>query len=113
MNDKENIARTISRNSLFTIVYNVWYLGTRLVLTPLILSYITIEEYGLWAYCFVVLSYLGLTAFGFNNTYIRYAADYRSRGRMTRSMSFSPRVFFPWWGWGSYSFFSFSLCSRF
>ena len=80
MNDKENIAQTISRNSLFTIVYNVWYLGTRLVLTPLILSYITIEEYGLWAYCFVVLSYLALTAFGFNNTYIRYAADYRSRG---------------------------------
>lgn len=80
MNDKENIARTVSRNSLFTIIYNVWYLGSRLVLTPLILSYITIEEYGLWAYCFVVLSYLALTAFGFNNTYIRYAADYRSRG---------------------------------
>ncbi|SCY30306.1 lipopolysaccharide biosynthesis protein [Desulfoluna spongiiphila] len=79
-NDKENIAKTVSRNSLFTIVYNVWYLGSRLVLTPLILSYITIEEYGLWAYCFVVLSYLALTAFGFNNTYIRYAADYRSRG---------------------------------
>jgi len=81
INDKENIARTISRNSLFTIVYNVWYLGSRLVLTPLILTYITIEEYGLWAYCFVVLSYLALTAFGFNNTYIRYTADYRSRGK--------------------------------
>ncbi|UCD89483.1 MAG: oligosaccharide flippase family protein, partial [Desulfobacterales bacterium] len=48
-------------------------------LTPLILAYVTIEEYGLWSYCFVVLSYLALTAFGFNNTYIRYAADYRSR----------------------------------
>ena len=77
---KDNLARTISRNSLFTILYNVWYLGSRLVLTPLILTHITIEEYGLWAYCFVVLSYLALTAFGFNNTYIRYAADYRSRG---------------------------------
>ncbi|WP_300673938.1 oligosaccharide flippase family protein [Desulfoluna sp.] len=81
MNDKENVAQTVSRNSLFTMVYNVWYLGTRLIFTPLILSYITLEEYGLWAYCFVVLSYLALTAFGFNNTYIRYTADYRSRGK--------------------------------
>ena len=77
--DKENLAKTLSRNSLFTAVYNVWYLGSRLVLTPIILSYVTIEEYGLWSYCFVILSYLATTAFGFNNTYIRYAADYRSR----------------------------------
>lgn len=77
--EKDNLARTISKNSIFTVIYNVWYLGSRLVLTPLILSYITIEEYGLWSYCFVVLGYLALTAFGFNSTYIRYAADYRSR----------------------------------
>ena len=77
--DKENIGKTVSRNSLFTVIYNGWYLGSRLVLTPVILSYVTIEEYGLWSYCFVVLSYLATTAFGFNNTYIRYTADYRSR----------------------------------
>jgi O-antigen/teichoic acid export membrane protein len=77
--DKENLAKTLSRNSLFTVIYNVWYLGSRLVLTPIILSYVTIEEYGLWSYCFVILSYLATTAFGFNNTYIRYTADYRSR----------------------------------
>jgi O-antigen/teichoic acid export membrane protein len=77
--DKEDLTKTVSRNSVFTVIYNVWYLGSRLVLTPIILSYVTIEEYGLWSYCFVVLSYLALTAFGFNSTYIRYAADYRSR----------------------------------
>lgn len=79
MVDKNDITRTISRNAVYTILYNVWYLGSRLVMTPLILAYVTIQEYGLWSYCFVVLSYLALTAFGFNNTYIRYAADYRSR----------------------------------
>jgi O-antigen/teichoic acid export membrane protein len=84
MNDKESLARTVSRNSLYTVIYNVWYLGSRLVLTPIILSYVTIEEYGLWSYCFVVLSYLALTAFGFNSTYIRYAADYRSRNENDR-----------------------------
>jgi O-antigen/teichoic acid export membrane protein len=79
MTEKENLAKTLSKNSLFTVIYNVWYLGSRLVLTPIILSYVTIQEYGLWSYCFVVLSYLALTAFGFNSTYIRYTADYRSR----------------------------------
>ena len=79
MVEKDNLAKTVSRNSLYTIIYNVWYLGSRLILTPLILAHVSIEEYGLWSYCFVVLSYLALTAFGFNNTYIRYAADYRSR----------------------------------
>jgi O-antigen/teichoic acid export membrane protein len=77
--DKENLSRIVSRNSLYTVIYNGWYLGSRLILTPVILSYVTIEEYGLWSYCFVVLSYLATTAFGFNNTYIRYTADYRSR----------------------------------
>ena len=77
--EKDNLARTLSKNSLYTVFYNVWYLGSRLVLTPVILSYVTIDEYGLWSYCFVVLSYLSLTAFGFNSTYIRYVADYRSR----------------------------------
>jgi len=79
MVEKDDIAGTVSRNSLFSVLYNVWYLGSRLILTPLILAHISIEEYGLWSYCFVVLSYLAMTAFGFNNTYIRYAADYRSR----------------------------------
>lgn len=78
MQDK-GFAGTVSRNSLFTVLYNVWYLGSRLVLTPVILAFVSIEEYGLWSYCFVVLSYLALTAFGFNSTYIRYTADYRAR----------------------------------
>lgn len=77
--NKNELGKTISRNSLFSGIYYVWYLGSRLALTPLVLVYITIEEYGLWSFCFVVLGYLALSAFGFNNTYIRYAAYYRSR----------------------------------
>lgn len=82
--DKDNIAKTVTKNSIYTIVYNVWYLGSRIVITPFILYHVSIEEYGLWSYCFVVLSYLALTAFGFNNTYIKYAAEYRSRNENTK-----------------------------
>ena len=76
---KSNLHRRVSKNSLYTALFNIWYLGTRLALVPFILSHVSIEEYGLWTYCFVILSYIGLAAFGFNTTYIRYAADYRSR----------------------------------
>jgi O-antigen/teichoic acid export membrane protein len=78
-NQKPTLMKKVSTNSVYTALFNVWYLGTRLALVPFILSYISIEEYGLWTYCFVILSYIGLAAFGFNTTYIRYAADYRSR----------------------------------
>ena len=77
---QDKFAKTVSRNSLYSGIYYVWYLGSRLLITPLVLAYITIQEYGLWSYCFVVLGYLALSAFGFNNTYIRYTAYYRSRG---------------------------------
>jgi O-antigen/teichoic acid export membrane protein len=76
---KSNLHKKVSKNSLYTALFNIWYLGTRLALVPFILNYVSIEEYGLWTYCFVILSYIGLAAFGFNTTYIRYAADYRSR----------------------------------
>ena len=76
---KTNLHKRVSKNSLYTALFNIWYLGTRLALVPFILSYVSIEEYGLWTFCFVILSYIGLAAFGFNTTYIRYTADYRSR----------------------------------
>lgn len=76
---KTTFLNKVSKNSLYTALFNIWYLVTRLALVPFILNYISIEEYGLWAYCFIVLSYIGLAAFGFNTTYVRYAADYRSR----------------------------------
>lgn len=78
MND--NLARTISKNAAFTASYNLWYLGSRLVITPIILAHVSVDEYGLWSFCFVILSYLALSAFGFNNTYIRFTAEHLARG---------------------------------
>lgn len=83
-NSKNSVLQRVSKNSFYTALFNIWYLGTRLALVPFILSYISIEEYGLWAYCFVILGYIGMAALGFNTTYIRYAADYRSRNEDTK-----------------------------
>lgn len=58
----------------------VFYMATRLFLPPLILSYVTLEEYGIWAACFILISYLGMSAFGVSNIYIRYTAEYHAKG---------------------------------
>jgi len=57
------------------------YLVSRLLLTPLVLSYITLAEFGLWSMCFVILSYASMGAFGVNTTYIRYTARFHAQGR--------------------------------
>lgn len=55
------------------------YFISRLALTPFILHYINLAEFGLWSICFVILSYAGLGALGVNNAYIKFTAEYQSR----------------------------------
>ena len=43
---------------------------SRVGLPPIILSYVSLEEYGIWATCFIVISYLGMSTFGIANVYI-------------------------------------------
>ena len=57
------------------------YLASRILLTPLVLAYITLAEFGLWSMCFVILSYTSMGAFGVNTTYIRYTAHFHARGQ--------------------------------
>ena len=57
------------------------YLTSRILLTPLVLHYITLAEFGLWSMCFVILSYTSMGAFGVNTTYIRYTAHFHARGQ--------------------------------
>ena len=42
------------------------------------------EEYGIWAVCFILIGYLGISAFGVSNVYVRYVAEYYSNGRIDK-----------------------------
>jgi len=57
------------------------YLLTRVGLPPLILHYVSLEEYGLWATCFLLISYVSMGAFGVSNVYIRYVAEYNAKNQ--------------------------------
>ena len=56
------------------------YAVSRVALPPLTLSYVGLAEYGLWATCFVIVSYLGMTASGFALVYLRKTAQFVAAG---------------------------------
>lgn len=73
------VGKKLTINAIVGIVTQFVNLASRIVITPFVLAYISLQEYGLWTICFVILSYAGLSAFGINNAYIRYVAEYQAR----------------------------------
>jgi len=69
----------LTRNIAATIVSKIFYLGSRLFVPPFVLMYVSLEQYGIWAYCFILISYLGMSVFGVTNVYVRYAAVFAAQ----------------------------------
>lgn len=76
---QEQFKNRLSQNAVVQLAAKLLYMVSRFLLPPVILSYITLEEYGIWATCFIVIGYLGMGAFGIANVYIRYIAEYSAR----------------------------------
>ena len=74
--EEKDVLKGLVRSASFQVQAKLLYMLTRVGLPPIILSHVTLEEYGIWAMCFIVISYLGMTAFGVSNVYIRYTAEY-------------------------------------
>lgn len=74
-----SIGKTTARNSVYSMIANGFYLLSRFLLTPFILKYLSIEDYGLWSLCFVIISFLALTNIGLEGTYIKYVAEFHAR----------------------------------
>ncbi|MFA6916296.1 MAG: oligosaccharide flippase family protein [Parachlamydiales bacterium] len=68
--------KQFSRDVLITMSMLIIIFGTRLIVPPLVLSYVKIEEYGFWSYAFILISYIGMSVFGIANVYVKYSAEY-------------------------------------
>ncbi len=79
---EQSIHPGLSRNVLFSMGANIFYLATRLIVPPFILHYVSLQEYGIWSYCFILIGYLGMSVIGLSSAYIRYGAIYASEGRI-------------------------------
>lgn len=78
LSEKE-IQSLVSKNFIFSLFANVFRLTVRLFVPPIVLWMgVSLEEFGLWAVCFVIIGYLGLGAFGISLVYIRYVAKFHA-----------------------------------
>jgi O-antigen/teichoic acid export membrane protein len=75
----EQVGRKLAANSAAGMVTQALHLASRIAVTPYVLAYIPLREYGLWTICFVIISYAGISAFGINNVFVKYVAEYQSR----------------------------------
>ena len=74
------VGRKVAKNSAASMAAVGIYFVSRLALTPFILHYVNLAEFGLWSMCFVILSYAGLGAIGVDGAYIKFTAEYQSKG---------------------------------
>lgn len=71
----------VSRNAAAQMLGRLIYLVTRVALPPITLRFVSMDEYGIWSTCFLIIGYIGIGAFGIANVYIRFAAEYNATGR--------------------------------
>jgi len=88
------VGRRLAVNTVAGIASQVVQLVARIAVTPFALRYIPLAEYGLWTICFVILSYAGLSAFGVNNAYVRYTAEYLAAGKPEKVSALASTGFF-------------------
>ena len=74
----------ICQNISVSVVTDILYLVSRLFLPPLILSHISLEAYGIWSVCFVLISYIGVPAIGVSSVYARFVSEYHTNGQTER-----------------------------
>lgn len=81
MDNQGEAHKKLASNALSGLVATIIYMVSRLLLTPFILHYLSLTEFGLWSLCFIILSYAGMGGFGVNSTYIRYSARFLAEGK--------------------------------
>lgn len=82
--ESREMRNLVVKNMVIAVLAKLFYLGSRLFLPPITLAYVSLEEYGIWAVCFILIGYLGMGAFGVSNVYIRYIAEYHANHQIQR-----------------------------
>ncbi len=74
-----NLSRKIIRNTLFNILGGSWGLLIKILLTPLIISYIGIERFGIWALVLLFTGYFALFDMSIGTAVIKYISSHYTK----------------------------------
>src|SRR5262245_32318527 len=73
--------RGLARNLLFGILAEGWRIGSRFILTPIILANIGIEGYGVWTLLFSITAQVALLNTSFGAAYAKLTAELDAQER--------------------------------
>lgn len=78
-----DLGQKVLTNSLVSVLTAGVYILSRLALTPFILAYVSLEEFGLWGICFTILGYALVNGPGVQGAFIKYSAEYAAEKKYT------------------------------
>jgi O-antigen/teichoic acid export membrane protein len=81
------VNRLLAKNILTGSASKIGYLLTRFFIPPFVLMHVGIERYGIWATCFILVGYLGVSTVGISNVYLKYVAEFDARKEYGRANS--------------------------
>jgi len=84
---KAKVNRLLAKNILTGSASKIGYLLTRFFIPPFVLMHVGIERYGIWATCFILVGYLGVSTVGISNVYLKYVAEFDARKEYDRANS--------------------------
>ena len=67
--------KTLGRSAITSGLAQLWRIASRLILTPLIISSIGMEGYGVWTLVFSVAAYVQMTNASFGLAYTKFTAE--------------------------------------
>jgi O-antigen/teichoic acid export membrane protein len=79
------VRERLSRNVSVDIAARIGYLVSRFFIPPFVLAHISLAAYGLWSTAFILVSYLGISTLGISNVYVKFVAEYASKGLYDRA----------------------------
>jgi len=83
------------RNTAFSIGGHLWRIVFGLITTPIIISYIGIERFGIWAMIGLLAGYFGLADFGMGSAFVRFITNHHANDELEKINTIaSTAVFF-------------------
>jgi O-antigen/teichoic acid export membrane protein len=77
---RQNLAKTIGRNTAFGVVARVAQVTTRLVTIPIVIAHLGLGGYGIWAIIMTTAAYMRFGSIGVKSAFQKYVAEATGNG---------------------------------
>lgn len=82
---QRDLASSIGRNTLFGLAATLTYLASRLVTVPIVIRYLGLDGYGIWAIIMATAAYMRLGSAGVKCAFQKYVAEATGTGDFERA----------------------------